>query len=406
MNPRPRGPLRHYAGLLGPSFAAVAPTLLERDIRRRLARAGTGTLDGMRQRLRPTRSRMRALQAAPGGKLRWRDVPAPGPPGLDQAIVRPIAVATCDIDCPLSLGMLQMPLPLHLGHECVAEVQAVGERVRGVRPGDRVLVPYEIGCGICPPCRAGLTGSCASVPPVSAYGMGFATGHWGGAFSDLLCVPYAEAMLVPLPEGVDPAAAASAADNICDAYRHIAPHLPPLLERDPHAQVLIVGALRKRVAFGASVPLYAGLIAHALGARNVCLIDARASVRGRAQRLGIEAAPPRMLRRRSPAPLVVDASIADLGRALAATAPDGICTSSGSLHRSAKVPIAPMYVRKATLHVGRTSARPLIPAVLELIEDGRLRPKGVISTLAKLDDAPQALREHFRAGGTKAVLTI
>lgn len=406
MSPHPRGPLRHYAGLLGPDFAAVAPALLERDVRRRFARASGAALDRARQRVRPTRGRMRALQAAPGGRLRWKDVPAPGPPGPDKAIVRPIAVGACDIDCPLTMGMLQMPLPLHLGHECVAEVQEVGERVRSVKRGDRVVVPYEIGCGICPPCRTGHTGSCASVPPVSAFGMGFATGHWGGAFSDLLMVPFAEAMLLPLPRGVEPAAAASAADNLCDAYRHIAPHLPRLLERDPDSQILIVGALRKGAPFGASVSLYAGLIAKALGASEVCLIDSRAAVRQHAERLGIETAPPRALRRRAPAPLVVDASITDLGRSLLATAPDGICTSSGSLHRSAKVPIAPMYVRKATLHVGRTSARPLMPAVLELIGDGRLRPETVISTLAKLDDAPEALREHFRAGGTKAVLTV
>lgn len=406
MSPRPRGPLRHYASLLGPNFAAVAPTLLERNVRERLGRAGGGVLDRVRQRVHPTRQRMRALQAAAGGRLRWKDVPAPGPPGPDEAVVRPIAVATCDIDCPLTMGMLQMPLPLHLGHECVAEVQEVGERVHSLKRGDLVVVPYEIACGVCPPCRAGHTGSCASVPPVSAFGMGVATGHWGGAFSDLLMVPYAEAMLLPLPPGVDPAAAASVADNLCDAHRHIAPHLPGVLERDPDAKVLIVGALRKGAPFGASVSLYAGLIAKALGARQVCLIDARAAVRQHAERLGIEAAPPRALRRRAPAPLVVDASITDLGRSLSATAPDGICTSSGSLHRSATVPIAPMYVRKATLHVGRTSARPLMPAVLELIADGRLRPQGVISTLAKLDDAPQALREHFSAGGTKAVLTI
>lgn len=406
MSPRPRGPLRHYAGLLGPNFAAVAPALLERDIRRRVARASGATLDRVRQRVRPTRARMRALQAAPGGRLRWKDVPAPAPPRPDEAIVRPIAVATCDIDCPLTMGMLQMPLPLHLGHECVAEVQEVGEHVSSVKRGDRVVVPYEIGCGACPPCKAGHTGSCASVPPVSAFGMGFATGHWGGAFSDLLSVPFADAMLLPLPSGVDPAAAASAADNLCDAYRHIAPHLPGVLQRDPDAQVLIVGALRKGAPFGASVSLYACLIAKTLGAREICLIDARAAVRQHAERLGIEAAPPRALRRRAPAPLVVDASITDLGRSLSATAPDGICSSSGSLHRSARVPIASMYVRKATLHVGRTSARPLMPAVLELIANGELRPQGVTSTLAKLDDAPQALREHFRAGGTKAVLTI
>jgi alcohol dehydrogenase len=404
MSRRPRGALRHYAGLASPDFAAVAPSLFERDAAGRGRRLAGSLADSARQRLRPSRGRMRALQASPGGRLRWRSVPVPRDPGPDGAIVHPIAVATCDIDCPLTMGLLQMPLPLHLGHECVAEVRSVGERVRGVKPGDTVVVPYEIGCGACTPCRAGLTGSCASVPPVSAFGMGFATGHWGGALSDLLAVPFADAMLVPLPDGVDPAAAASAADNLCDAYRHVAPHLPGVLERDPAAPVLIVGALGKRAPFGWSVSLYSALMAKALGAVDVCLVDARPAVREDARRLGIEAVGPRGLRGRS-APLVVDASVTDLGRALKATAPDGVCTSSGSLHRGARVPVAAMYVRKVSLHVGRTSARPLIPAVLSLMRQGRLRPQDVISTRAALDDAPAALREHFLAGGAKAVLT-
>ncbi len=402
---RPHGAVRHYASLLGPNMAAVAPAMLERDIGRRLSRLGITSSDRVRQRLRSSRPRMRALQAAPGGKLRWKDVPAPAPPGPDGAIVHPIAIATCDIDCPLAMGMLQMPLPVHLGHECVAEVQTVGERVQNVKPGEMVVVPYEVSCGACPQCKAGFTASCASVPPVSAFGMGVATGHFGGACSDLLRVPYADAMLVPLPKGVDTAAAASVADNMCDAYRHIAPHLPGLLQRDPQAEVLILGSLRRRSSFGASLPLYCALIAGALGARKVLLVDARARVRSHAERIGIESIEPKALRRRPRAPLVVDASVLDLGRALAATAPDGICTSSGSLHRATTVPIAAAYVRKVTLHVGRTSARPLMPEVLALIGSGALAPERVISTLASLEDAPRVLGEHFRSGGTKAVLT-
>lgn len=405
MKRRPRGAARHYAGLLSPNFAAVAPVLFERDVGQRGRRLAACVGDSVRERLHPSRERMRALSASPGAKLRWREVPIPLDPGPHGAIVHPIAIATCDIDCPLVMGALQMPLPLHLGHECVAEVQSVGERVRQLSPGDMVVVPYEISCGSCPSCRAGHTASCESVPPASAFGMGFATGHWGGALADLLAVPYAEAMLVPLPDGVEPAAAASAADNLCDAYRHVAPHLPGLLERDPDVKVLIVGALRRSSLFGASLPLYTGQIARAFGARNVCLIDARPAVRTHAQRLGIEAAPPKALRRRPPAPLVIDASVTDLGQALAATAPDGICSSAGSLHRRASVPVAAMYVRKVSLHMGRTSARPLMPEVLSLIQDGRLRPQDVITTHAALDDAPHALREHFLAGGVKAVLS-
>jgi alcohol dehydrogenase len=160
-----------------------------------------------------------------------------------------------------------------------------------------------------------------------------------------------------------------------------------------------------RVTFSASNPLYTGLIARALGARNIQLVDARPYVRAHAERLGLSALHPRQLRRRAPAPLVVDMTIEKLGLALSNTAPDGICTSAGSLHRSARIPTLRMYVRNVTLHSGRTHARHLIPQVLELMLDGRLHPEIVTTTLASLDDAPAALREHFLGGGIKTVLT-
>jgi alcohol dehydrogenase len=402
---RPRGWLRHYAGFLTPTAAAAMPVLLERDSKQRLSRLTATIGDRASQRRQPTRPRMRALQVTPGARLNWRDVPAPAAPAPDGAVVHPIATSTCDLDCPLALGATQFALPLHLGHECVAEVLSVGENVSVAKPGDRVIVPFQISCGTCTACLAGRTGSCTSVVVAAAYGMGLATGHYGGAFSDQLAVPYADAMLVPLPPSIDPAAAASLADNVCDAYRHIAPHLPTLLEADPSSEILILAAMNARATFSASNPLYTGLIARALGARNVQLVDARANVRAHAERLGLGSLHPRQLRRRAAAPLVVDMTTEKLGLAISHTAPDGICTSAGSLHRSASIPTLQMYVRNITLHLGRVHARSLIPQVLELMLDGRLAPETVTTTLAPLDEAPTALREHFLGGGIKAVLT-
>lgn len=402
--PRPYGPLRHYGRLLTPDGAAGMRLATERAAGQRLSRLVQAGRDRARERLRPSRPTMRALSVAPGGRLRWTSAPSP-PLGPRGAIVHPIAAATCDLDCALALGATQFPLPLHLGHECVAEVLAVGEQVATVRVGDRVIVPFQINCGECAACLEGHTGNCASVPPVSMYGFGLTGGHWGGALSDELAVPYADAMLVPLPQGVEPAVAASVADNICDAYRHLAPHLPGLLERDPGTEVLILGALSPRTPFSGSVPLYAALIAGALGARNVVLVDGRPRARAHAERLGLHVLHPRALRRRAPAPLVVDISVEHLAVALACTAPDGVCSSAGCLHRGTRVPVLSMYARNATLHIGRTHARALMPAVLELIASGRLRPETVTTCVAALDDAPAALREHFLGGGVKTVLT-
>ena len=91
--------------------------------------------------------------------------------------------------------------------------------------------------------------------------------------------------------------------------------------------------------------------------------------------------------------------------ALSNTAPDGVCSSAGGLHRSATVPALLMYGRNVTLHVGRTNTRPLIPKVLELMASGDLRPELVTSCVADLDEAPRALGEHYRGDAIKTVLT-
>jgi alcohol dehydrogenase len=350
---------------------------------------------------------MRALVAVPGGRLRWRSVPTPQPPRPGGAVVRPIAIATCDMDPLIALGASPFPLPLQLGHECVAEVLAVGHDVATIYPGQRVVVPFQINCGSCPACQAGHTSNCSSVPPISMYGFGLAGGHWGGALADQLAVPYADAMLVALPDAIEPAAAASVADNICDAHRHVAPHLPKLLRRDPDASVLILGALSAKTRYSASVPLYTALIAQRLGARHVLIVDARPYARAHAHRLGLQALPPAELAGHRGAPLVVDLTTTGpgLGVALASTAPDGVCSSAGSLHRTARIPLLRSYGRNVTVGISRVHARAVIPQVLELISTGGLRPEMVTTTVASIEDAPTALRDHYLAGAVKTILT-
>ncbi len=396
--------LRQGRAVADPVGLVAARVMLERDAGLRAARLRAAAGAAARRR---ERRKMRALVLGAGGRLAWRSVPAPPAPGPLAAVVHPIAAATCDLDRALALGATPFPVPLTFGHECVAEVLAVGSDVTGVRPGQRVVVPFQISCGACEPCRNGHTANCAGVPPLSMYGFGLVGGHWGGAVADELAVPFADAMLVPLPDRIDPVAAASVADNVSDGYRHIGPHLPALLEGGRDAGVLIIGALSDRHLFTASVSLYAGLVARALGAGEVAVADARASVREQAGALGLSALTPAEVRNHGVAPLVVDVSSSPAGLRLAIglTAPDGVCTSTGALHASARLPIGLMFGRNVTVSIGRTHARAMIPAVLDLIGGGRLHPERVTSVVASLDDAPAALGEHVRGGATKTILT-
>ncbi|MGV0736253.1 alcohol dehydrogenase catalytic domain-containing protein [Mycobacterium syngnathidarum] len=401
---RPRTRMGHYARLLAPDALAAARLPLARDVPARVERISRVARGAGKRK----HERMRSLVVSAGGEFRWRAVPRPALPGPAGALVRPLAVATCDVDRAMMLGRTIFPLPLHLGHECTAEVVEVGEQVTTVRPGDRVVVPFQISCGNCSSCQRGHTANCTAVPPTSMYGFGISGGLWGGALADLMAVPFADAMLVQLPSGVDPVAAAGVADNISDAYRQVAPHLPGILTADPDAEVLIVGRLERNHPFTSSAVLFTALIARALGARRISVVDTWPVLRERAGQLGFQAWDPQRPRDWPTAPLTVDATgtPAGLRQVLRHTAPDGICTCVWSLHRSAAVPLAACYVRNVTLHVGRAHVRSVMPDVLDLMAAGDLQPELATTNVASFDDAPAALREHCYGDALKTVLTL
>jgi threonine dehydrogenase-like Zn-dependent dehydrogenase len=333
---------------------------------------------------------MRSLVLEDARRLAWHETPEPRRQHEREAIVRPLAVATCDLDQPMIFGMTPFALPIHLGHECVAEIV---EGPEGLTAGERVVVPFQISCGACGPCRRGQTGNCASVAPVSMYGFGALGGEWGGMFSDLALVPYAEAMLVPVPSGVEPAAVASGADNIPDAWRTVA---PALAER-PAADVLIVAGM------GRSIALYAVEMALALGAASVTYLDTDPDRLRLAQRLGAKALEGKPERSLGTFPITVDGSGTPEGlvATLRLTEWGGRCTCIGQLTPEASLPLLELYTRGVHLHIGRVMARPLIPAILELVAAGRLHPQLVTSATASWDDAPQALLEPH----TKLIVT-
>jgi threonine dehydrogenase-like Zn-dependent dehydrogenase len=337
---------------------------------------------------------MRQLEIIGARTVEWRDAPAPALQGDGEALVRPVAVATCDLDGAFLTGAVPVGEPFALGHEAVAEVVEVGGAVTTVAPGDVVVVPFQISCGACAQCRAGHTASCDSVPRGSAYGMKPLGGDWGGALADLLRVPFADAMLVPLPGGLDPVAVASVADNVPDGYRTAA---APLAQQ-PGADVLVVGGAAR------SIGLYAAACAVALGAGRVVYADADAGRLERAQAVGaepVEVAPrddgaPDWPRRLGRFPITVDASgdHGGLHTAIRSTAVNGTCTSVATYFEAeTPLPLLEMYTRGCTLHTGRAHARALIPGVLDLITAGRLDPSLVTSAVVGFDDAPEALAD-------------
>jgi threonine dehydrogenase-like Zn-dependent dehydrogenase len=332
---------------------------------------------------------MQQLTLVEAGRVEWEDVPPPTIEGPREALVRPVAVALCDLDFPIIHGLFPVELPVALGHEFVAEVVETGDEGSEVRPGDRVVVPFQISCGECDRCKRGSTGNCATVPRLSMYGFGSFGGNWGGGLSDLVRVPFADAMLVPLPDGVEPTAVASASDNIPDGWRTVAPQL----ERMPGASVLVIGGGARSIA------LYAVDIAVALGAEQVVYIDTDEERLRLAEQFGAEVEQGEPPRRAGPFPVTVDASGTREGltSALRSTDAEGICTSVSILTEpETPVPLLEMYTTGLEFRTGRVMARPVMPSVLELVAGGRIHPEAVTSRVASWEEAPAAAVELER----------
>jgi threonine dehydrogenase-like Zn-dependent dehydrogenase len=261
-----------------------------------------------------------------------------------------------------------------------------------VKPGDRVLVPFQLSCGTCGACLAGRTGNCETLPLSTTYGFGFGPEmtRYGGFLSDAVKVPYADAMLVPLPDGIAPEVAAGASDNITDGHRAVGPQLAAR----PGAPVLVVGG-----GGPGSIGLYAAGQAVALGSERVVYVDADAGRRAIAEGYGAETLDhvPDGLDDRFP--ITVDSSFSKEGLALALGSldRDGVCTSTAIYFDPATIPPFPllsMYVMAATFVTGRIHARADAPRVLDLMASGRFDPVPVTTRVVPFDDAADALVEH------------
>src|SRR6185369_4280107 len=79
-------------------------------------------------------------------------VPDPGP---GEALVRVQACGVCHTDLHYREGAINDDFPFLLGHEAAGIVEAVGDDVVDVAPGDFVVLNWRAVCGTCRACRRG-----------------------------------------------------------------------------------------------------------------------------------------------------------------------------------------------------------------------------------------------------------
>lgn len=347
-------------------------------------------------------------------KLEWREVPTPKISSGNDAIVRPFAVAKCDLDDAFlfnnvnlkikignSLGLIDpnykstfgdlLKGPFPFGHECVAQVIETGSNVSDINIGDIVSVPFQISCGSCDNCQQGYTATCNSVSSISTYGFGKHL-EFGGAMSDFIKVPYADHMLTKIPDNIDPIKLASLSDNIPDAYRHVEG-----LEHNPHQKILIISGKAK------SVGIYALILAKSLGASEVDFVDNNQERLELAENLNASTTYSSFSQVNKKYDLVIDASSTQKGldTAFKSVRNYGTVSSSGIYIKKTAISLIDLYAKGVNFKIGLANAKTHAGKVLELIKSHNIDFGQATTKLDTWDNAIDA----FLADTTKVIVT-
>jgi threonine dehydrogenase-like Zn-dependent dehydrogenase len=150
---------------------------------------------------------MRALTWHGRRDVRVEEVPDPVLEHPTDAIIKVTSSAICGSDLHLYevLGPFLAPGDV-LGHEPMGIVEEVGSEVSHVKPGDRVVIPFNISCGSCWMCTRGLFAQCettqnrAKGKGASLFGYTELYGSIPGGQAEYLRVPQAHFGPIKVPD--------------------------------------------------------------------------------------------------------------------------------------------------------------------------------------------------------------
>jgi alcohol dehydrogenase len=329
-----------------------------------------------------------------------RDAPDPSPTP-DGAVIEVAATGLCRSDWHAWQGHdREVTLPHVGGHELAGTVVATGDQVRGPWAGKRVTVPFVCACGACGECATGNQQVCERQTQP-----GFT--HWG-SFAQYVAVDHADANLIPLPEALTSATAASLGCRFGTAYR----------------AVLRQGGVRagETVAVHGcgGAGLSAVMIAAAAGARVVA-VDVSPRALALARELG--------------AAVILDAStVPDAGAAVTDLTgggahlsldclghPQTCAASVRSLRRRGRhvqVGLMPPELGPSAIPMDRVVSYELgllgshglqaheYPGMLAMVEDGRVRPDRLLTRTIGLAAVPAALAAMGEPGVAGPGVTV
>ena len=308
-------------------------------------------------------------------------------PGPGEAVVRPAYCGLCGTDLELLAGEVDpafVRYPLVLGHEWSGVLTAVGEGVRDLERGMRVVAEGIIPCGSCASCRVGATNVCEIYDEI-----GFT--RPGGA-ADELVVP--ARAVHRLAEGVSLRDAA-----LTEPTAVVLTGLEKLRLR-PGERVLVVG--------DGTIALLAVLLVSLWSPGEIAVVGRRAEQKALALELGATS-----FTTGEPE------GTFDVGIE-AAGAPDALAATLGAMRRGAQVLALGLPPTSSTLTLpgdllvnndltlagsfGYTSAA--WARVVELLNAGRLRPGGLITHVFALDEYRSAFDELVRPSGPRGKVML
>ncbi|TQK69598.1 alcohol dehydrogenase catalytic domain-containing protein [Nocardioides sp. SLBN-35] len=151
---------------------------------------------------------MRAVTWQGKGRMSVEDVPDPHIQDADDIVIRVTSSGLCGSDLHLYEPLAPfMEVGDVVGHEPIGVVEEVGREVSSLRPGDRVVVPFNVSCGRCWMCARGLHSQCETTQNVeqgtgaSLFGYSKLYGQVPGAQAEYLRVPFADRLPIKVPDG-------------------------------------------------------------------------------------------------------------------------------------------------------------------------------------------------------------
>ncbi|MER7980116.1 zinc-dependent alcohol dehydrogenase family protein [Streptomyces sp. NPDC095817] len=341
---------------------------------------------------------MKALVFHGPGKSAWEEAADPSIQEATDVIVRVDAVTICGTDLHILKGDVPEVRPgTVLGHEAVGEVVEVGDSVRTVRPGDRVLVSCITACGRCRFCREGTYGQCLG-------GGGWILGHLiNGTQAEYVRVPHADLSTHLLPGAVDSKDAVLLADIFPTAYE-----VGVLNGRvRPGDTVVIVGAGPIGLAAIATARLYSP--------ERIVSVDIAPARLDAAKGLGADA----VATAKEAEQLVSDLT-GGLGADVVVEAvgvpesfemctrmvrPGGHVANVGVHGKPATLHLESLWIKNVTITTGLVDTY-TTPILLRMMAAGRLPAASLVTHTFPLDQMEEAYDVFARAGDTGALKVV